>query len=79
MKNSHRAEEVFKEFPESLKSKIFAAAEGMLVYFPKHRSNQQQIDKERVLIDYAQKRRTYSEIGEELGVSKVRIYQIVNC
>jgi DNA-directed RNA polymerase sigma subunit (sigma70/sigma32) len=78
MKNSCRAEDIFRDFPSNLKSKIFAATEGKLVYFHKKNNNQQKIDREKALVTYVSSKRSYSELGEELGVSKVRICQIVN-
>ena len=78
MKNFFRAEDVFRDFPNNLKSKIFAAAEGKLVYFPKNKNKKQIIDREEVLIKYAKSKKSYSQIGDDLSVSKVRIFQIVN-
>lgn len=77
MKNFIRAEDVFKDFPDEIKSKIFEAAEGKLVYFPKIQ-NKRQFNKEEVLIKYAKSKKSYNQIGEELGVSKVRIFQIID-
>lgn len=79
MKNSYRAEDVFKDSPTNLKSKIFAVAEGKLVYFPKNQNKKQKIDQREVLIRYAQNnKKSYSQLGDELGVSKVRVFQIVS-
>jgi Mor family transcriptional regulator len=78
VKNSYRAEDIFRDFPNDLKSKIFAVAAGKLIYFPKIKSNQRRLDQEKVLIKYASGKNSYGELGEELGVSKVRICQIVN-
>jgi len=79
MKNFYRAKDVFKDFPDGLKSKIFAAAEGKLVYFPKKQNKKQIINQEEMLMKYAQNgKKSYSQIGDELGVSKVRVFQIVN-
>jgi predicted DNA-binding protein YlxM (UPF0122 family) len=78
MKNFFRAEDVFKDFSSDVKSKIFEAAQGKLVYFPKIQNKRQFNNKEEVLIKYAKNRKSYSQIGDELGVSKVRICQIVN-
>jgi DNA-binding CsgD family transcriptional regulator len=77
MKNFFRAKDVFKGFPGDVKSKIFEAAQGKLVYFPKIQNKRQIINKEEVLKKYA-KGKSYSEIGNGVGVSKVRIFQIVN-
>ena len=78
MKNFYRAEDVFKDFPNNIKSKIFAVAEGKLVYFPKNQNKRQFNNKEEVLIKYAKSKKSYNQIGEELGVSKVRIFQIID-
>ena len=77
MKNFFKAEEIFKDFSDNIKSKIFAAAEGKLVYFPKNK-NKKSLNQEQVLIQYVQGKKTYNQIGEELGISKVRICQIIN-
>lgn len=77
MKNFSRAEDIFKDFPQNIKSEIFAAAAGMLVYFPKNKDERVVINKEQVLIQYAKSKKTYNQIGNKLGVSKVRICQIV--
>jgi predicted DNA-binding protein YlxM (UPF0122 family) len=77
MKKSSGAEEIFKDFPDKIKSEIFAAAEGKLVYFPKNQNKKQAIDKKEVLMRYAQSEKSYSQIGNELGISKVRVFQIV--
>ncbi|MGB3479411.1 MAG: hypothetical protein WBB67_09645 [bacterium] len=79
MKKFFKADEIFKDFPDKIKSKIFAAAEGKLVYFPKNQNKKQIVDQEKVLIRYAQNdKKSYSQLGGELGVSKVRIFQIVS-
>ena len=78
MKNFIRAEEIFKNLPEDIKSKIFEVAQGKLVYFPKIQNNKRFHNKEEVLIKYAKSKKSYSQIGEELGVSKVRIFQIID-
>ena len=78
MKNFSRADDVFKDFPDDVKSKIFAVAEGKLVYFPKNQNKKQIQDQKEVLIRYAQSKKSYSQIGDEYGVSKVRIFQIIN-
>ena len=77
MKNFIRAEDVFKDLPDEIKSKIFAVAQGKLVYFPKIQNKSQNIDTERVLIDYL-KRKTYKEIAEELGTNIMCICRIIN-
>lgn len=69
---------MFRDFPDGQKSKIFAAAEGKLVYFPKNQNKKQIIDREKVLLRYAQSQKSYNQIGDESGVSKVRIFQIIN-
>lgn len=76
MKYCYKAEEIFKDFPDNIKSKIFAAAEGKLVYFPKNK-NKKSLNQEQVLIKYAKSRDSYEKIGSELGVSKVRIFQVI--
>jgi DNA-directed RNA polymerase sigma subunit (sigma70/sigma32) len=78
MKKSFKTEEIFKDFPDNIKFKIFAAAEGKLVYFPKNQNKKQIINQEEVLIKYAQGKKSYNQIGEELDVSKVRVFQIVD-
>lgn len=78
MKNSYRAEDVFREFPKDLKTKIFDTAAGKLVYFPKKNIKKAPIDSEIVLIQYAKNNKSYSQIGNKLNVSKVRICQIIN-
>lgn len=78
MKNFFKAEEIFKDFPDNIKTKIFEAAQGKLVYFPKNQNKKQINNKEEVLIKYAKSKRSYSQIGDDLGVSKVRIFQIVD-
>lgn len=77
MKNFIRAEDVFRDLPEDTKSKIFEMAQGKLVYFPKIQ-NKRQFNKEEVLTKYAKSKKSYNQIGEELGVSKVRIFQIID-
>lgn len=77
MAKYHRAEDVFKDLPKHIKLKIFDVAAGMLVYFPKNHSRKRILNPEDVLIRYAKSKKSYSQIGDELGVSKVRIYQIV--
>lgn len=77
MKNFFRAKDVFKDFPDDFKSKIFAAAQGKPVYFPKTQ-NKKRFNKEEVLIKYSQSKKSYSQLGDEYGVSKVRIFQIIN-
>ena len=64
--------------PVSIKSKIFAMAEGKLVYFPKNQNKKQRVNQEEVLMRYAQSKKSYGQLGDELGVSKVRVFQIVS-
>lgn len=78
MKNFIRAKDVFKDFPDDFKLKIFEAAQGKLVYFPKIQNKRQFNNKEEVLIKYTKSKKSYSQLGEELGVSKVRIFQIID-
>ncbi len=78
MKNFYRAGDVFKDFSDDIKNKIFEAAAGKLVYFPKIQNKKRFNNKEEVLIKYAQSKKSYSQIGDELGVSKVRIFQIID-
>lgn len=77
MKNFIRAEDIFKDLPDEIKSKIFAVAQGMLVYFPKNKNKSQNIETEQVLIDYI-KRKTYNEIAKELGTNIMCICRIIN-
>ena len=76
MKNFTRAEDVFRDLPEDIKSKIFEVAQGKLVYFPKIQNKRQNIDTERVLIDYI-KGKTYNEIAEELGTNIMCVCRII--
>lgn len=78
MKNFYRAGDVFKDFPDDIKNKIFEVAAGKLVYFSKIQNKKRFNNKEEVLIKYAKSKKSYSKIGEELGVSKVRIFQIID-
>lgn len=77
MKNFIRAEDVFKNLPDEIKSKIFAVAQGKLVYFPKIQNKRKNIDTERVLLDYM-RGKNYREIAEESGTNIMRICRIVN-
>jgi len=77
MKNFIRAEDVFKDLPDERKSEIFAVAQGKLVYFAKIQNKRQNIDTERVLIDYI-KGKTYREIAEESGTNIMRICRVIN-
>ena len=77
MKNFIRAEDIFKDFPDDVRSRIFEMAQGKLVYFPKIQ-NKRRYSKEEVLMKYAQSKKPYSQIGDEYNVSKVRIFQIID-
>ena len=77
MKNSYRAEEIFKDLPDDLKSTIFEIAAGKLIYFPKNQTKNRVINPKDVLFKYAKSKKSYSKIGEEVGVTKVRIFQII--
>ena len=77
MKKFYRAEELFKDIPVKVRSKIFAIAEGKLVYFAKSNKNKKFVNQEDVIKKYAQERKSYKQTGNELGVSKARICQIV--
>ncbi|MGB3341277.1 MAG: hypothetical protein WBB37_07345 [bacterium] len=77
MKNFYQAEEIFKDLSDNLKTKIFDIAAGKLVYFPKNHNKKRIINPDEVLIQYAQSKKSYRQIGDDLGVSKVRIFQIV--
>jgi len=77
MPNIEKAEEVFKEIPDKIKSKIFAAAEGKLVYFPK-KNERARADKERVIETYLKSKGiTYKKIGEQFNLTAARICQII--
>ncbi len=78
MKNFYRAEDVFKDLPDDVKDTVFKTAAGKLIYFPKNQDKKQIIDKQEVLIRYAKSKKSYNQIGKELSVTKVRIFQIVN-
>jgi 5-bromo-4-chloroindolyl phosphate hydrolysis protein len=78
MAKFHRAEEVFKDIPSDIRTRIFAIARGKLVYFPKNSSNKKITNLEGLLIKYAKNKNSYNQMGEQFGVSKVRIYHIVN-
>lgn len=78
MKRFVRAEDVFRDLPEDIKTRIWEMAAGRLVYFPKRRGERTAINKEEVLREYAQGRKSYEKIRSELGVSKVRVCQIIN-
>ncbi len=71
-----KAEEIFKDLPEETRDQIFKIAAGKLVYFP---ANQEKmvIDRDQVCIKYAAAKRSYEDIGEEYGLSKMRICQII--
>lgn len=78
MKNYYRADKIFKDLPNEVKQKIYSLTEGKLVYFPRNHTKRSSIDRDKVLIQYARGKRSYNQIGGQLGVSKVRICQIVN-
>ena len=75
MQNFTRAEDVFKDFPDEIKSKIFEAARGKLVYFPKIR-DETAINRIKVCQEYANGK-TYREISEKENTNKVRIWRII--
>ncbi len=77
MSKFFKAEEVFKELPEDVKKEVFKIAEGKVVYFPKQNNNRKKIDRMAVCESYA-RGDSYSKIGDALGLSKMRICQIVN-
>jgi len=76
MKNFIRAEDVFRDLPEDIKSKIFEVAQGKLVYFPKIQNKRQKIDIEQVLTNYL-KGKTYKEIAEDFDINIMRICRII--
>lgn len=77
MSKFFKAEEVFKELPEDVKKKVFKIAEGKVVYFPKQNNNRKNVDRLEICENYA-RGDSYSKIGDGLGLSKMRICQIVN-
>jgi len=77
MSNFFKAEEVFKELPEDVKKEVFKIAEGKVVYFPKQNNNRKNVDRLEICENYACGD-SYSKIGDQLGLSKMRICQIVN-
>jgi len=76
MEKFRKAEEVFKDLPEETRDQIFKIAAGMTVYFPVDQ-NRVSIDREQICIKYASPKRSYEEIGQEYGLSKMRICQII--
>lgn len=71
-----KAEEVFKDLPYNTKDKLFKLAAGKVVYFPKNQ-NKMPMDHEQICIKYANPKRTYDDIADEYGLSKMRICQII--
>lgn len=71
-----KAEEVFKDLPQETRDLIFKIAAGQTVYFPVDQ-NRVSIDKEQICIKYAAAKRSYEDIGQEYGLSKMRICQII--
>lgn len=79
MNKFFRADELFKDLPNDMKLRIFEIAKGKMVYFPKNADKKQLTDKKEMLIRYAaDKKRSYSEVGKEFNISKMRVCQIVN-
>ena len=76
MKKFWKAEEIFKNFPDDQKSKIFTAAEGKLIYFPKNKAKNQSINIDQVEIEYS-KGKSYKKIAEALGMNAMRICRII--
>lgn len=68
---------MFKNLPKELRLKIFAIAKGKLIYFPKNQGKKPNINQKEVLRKYAKSNKSYNQIGNELGVTKARICQIV--
>ncbi|HEX7320862.1 MAG TPA: sigma factor-like helix-turn-helix DNA-binding protein [bacterium] len=71
-----KAEEVFKDLSDSTKDMIFKLAAGKVVYFPKNQ-DKMPLDHDQICIKYANPNRSYEDIGEEYGLSKMRICQII--
>jgi len=71
-----KAEEVFKDLPQEIRDQIFKIAAGLMVYFPVDQ-NRVSIDREQICIKYASPKRSYEDIGQEYGLSKMRICQII--
>lgn len=71
-----KAEEVFKDLPQETRDQIFKIAAGLMVYFPVDQ-NKVTIDREQICIKYAASKRSYEDIGQEYGLSKMRICQII--
>ena len=76
MAKIRKAEEVFKDLPEETRDQIFKIAAGMTVYFPVDQ-NKVSVDREQICIKYASPKRSYEDIGQEYGLSKMRICQII--
>jgi len=71
-----KAEEIFKDLPEDTRYQIFKIAAGKLVYFPVDQEKTV-IDRDQICIKYAAAKRSYEDIGNEYGLSKMRICQII--
>ena len=71
-----KAKEVFNDLPDNIKDEIFKLAAGKVVYFPKNQ-DKMPLDHDQVCIKYANQKRTYEDIAEEYGLSKMRICQII--
>ncbi len=72
----NKAEEVFKDLPQEIRDQIFKIAAGMTVYFPVDQ-NRVSVDREQICIKYAAPKRSYEDVGQEYGLSKMRICQII--
>lgn len=71
-----KAEEVFSDLPQETRDQLFKIAAGQMVYFPVNQ-NRMSVDKEQICIKYAAAKRSYEDIGEEYGLSKMRVCQII--
>lgn len=71
-----KAEDVFKDLPQETRAQIFMIAAGLTVYFPVDQ-NRVSVDREQICIKYASPKRSYEDIGQEYGLSKMRICQII--
>jgi len=80
-KKYFQAEDVFKDFDDEIKEKIFSVASGKMVYFPKNKNRRRISDIEKLVIIkmYAvDNKNSYKKIGDDWDISGMRVCQIVN-
>lgn len=74
-----RGDKIFNKLPEHIKEQIFNIAAGKLIYFPKNPEGRIGIDKMKVLFKYIKKEDvSYNDVAKEVGISRMRVCQIVN-